>query len=372
MITTLRNADSRWILAAWILASPLGCTQTRTQAIDEDATSGPDASCLPDTLEPAQWQVLDLCRANGQLLSVSAPAHDDVWVSGANGQLLHFDGCDWHTISTETTADLWWVHVSKTVVFVTGADGTVLRVQRAAPYTVEPMESTVSTTLYGVHATDDDTAWAVGFDPLDAESASTVLRLLDGVWSETPLPPGVDPKTDLFKVWGRAVDDVYFVGRDGLFLRFDGTELNALPSPPTDWVTITGTSTEAILVGGRQAGEIARYRNGQLETITPDSAPPLQGVCVGPDGSALATGLYGALLQRQIDGSWLTDLTAPLDLFNPAEPPVEGCTTFIPDYHACAFDERGGLYVVGGGFASGLRDGALLYYGPTLPPLGID
>ena len=85
----------------------------------------------------------------------------------------------------------------------------------------------------------------------------------------------------------------------------------------------------------------------------------------------MATGLGATFVRRAEDGAWTEDLDAPLALFNPAEPPSEGCHKFTPDYHACFTDELGGTFVVGGNFLGPLTEGVLLYYGPPISSAGL-
>ncbi len=350
--------------ATLLLVCLVACSESPS-TVSDAATSIHPPDCAPDPSGEPSWQVLDLCRSEGQLLSVSAHTHNDVWVVGAGGQILHFDGCRWSSVASGVTTDLWWTTSVGNTVFITGQNGAVVRVPRDRLAPATSMDTPTDVTLFGIWAASESDAWSVGFDPLDPDSDSVILRLVDGVWTSIDFPIGVDPKTDLFKVWGRAADDVWIVGRDGVILHFDGTALSRVESPDTDWVTVTGTSDKMIMVGGSQTGALAILEQGELTSISLDSVPPLQGICMGTKGQGIATGLFGAILQKQTDGSWLTDYNAPLDLFTPGEPPVEGCTTVIPDYHACAIDDRGGIYLVGGGFSSGLRDGTLLYYGPA-------
>ena len=360
---------THWSVFALCLC-PLACAN-ESSSMTSDAGGDTPANCTRDLEVEAEWQVLDLCRSSGQLLSVQAVRHDDVWVTGASGQALHFDGCSWTTQDTGVEDDLWWVTVTEGTVFMAGENGTILLHVPAVGAAFNRMDAPTDVTLLGIYAATPQDAWAVGFTPTDLEGDSVILRYDGATWSQVDFPEGVSPKTDLFKVWGRGADDVYIVGRDGLILHYDGVSLSKVNAPDTDWVTVTGTDEGIVLVGGAQLGALATLKDGQLETVPLQNAPPLQGVCLGAGGQGVATGLYGTILQRQADGSWLKDLQAPLDLFSPAEPPVEGCTSIIPDYHACSIDELGGAYIVGGGFPSGLIDGTLLYHGPPVSQDGL-
>jgi hypothetical protein len=303
---------------------------------------------------------------------VAAPGANNVWIVGAGGQILHFDGCTWNEYDAGTTADLWWVSVTADAVFIVGDNGTIIRsVNTSAQRTFELMPAPTTVTLFGVYATSTNHAWAVGFDPMNPEPSGVLLHYEGTDWTTVQLPPELGANRDIFKVWGRSPNDVWLVGRDGLVLHYDGQSWLPVESSVTDWVTVTGTESETWLVGGKLNGEIGRVDGEKVNPVEIDGTSPLQGICASSTHGARASGLFGTILQRTTTGDWAIDDSAPLDLFSPADPPVAGCNTFIPDYHACAIDNEGGIYVVGGNFAGGLRDGALLYYGPPLPTDGL-
>lgn len=104
------------------------------------------------------------------LFGVWSVAARDVWVVGASGTLLHYDG-SWTAEASPTTQ-----------------------------------------TLRAVWATTGGQVLAVG-------DAGTLLRRSGNTWTAMPSPTA----GNLYGVWGSAINDAWAVGADGLILHFDGT-----------------------------------------------------------------------------------------------------------------------------------------------------
>ncbi len=361
-----------WALSAAIAA--LGC----------GAGDGSGGSCAAPAGDPA-WQVLKVCETRGQLLSVWGTGQSNVWVVGAGGQVLHFDGCAWTRPDSGTTADLWWVFgFEGGPVYFAGADGTVIKHEGGVS---EAMSTGVSVTLFGIWGSSVSDLYAVGFDN-DGGDPGAVLHFNGAAWSKVSgLPASVDDDSDFFKVWGRSADDragvwgaaeppsskdVWVVGRKNLILHFDGaTWSDEASDVDTDWITVTGDAEDVVIVGGKSNGAIIRRAGDAWEDVSPDFIQTLQGVCLAPDGSGLAAGLGATFVRRDADGAWSEDESAPFDLFNPSDPPVEQCFSPTPDYHACFADGAGGLFAVGGNFFAPLTEGAIVYYGPAISTEGL-
>ena len=332
--------------------------------LPEDDTS---TGCEQPTGDTA-WQVLTFCEPH-QLLSVWASGRDDVWAVGAGGTVLRFDGCTWTRPDPGTDADLWWVFGVDDAVYMSGAAGTFIKWTGAGGF--QRMDVGSAVTLFGLWGTASDDLWTVGFDP-KAEGGTSVLLRWDGTaWTSAAGLPEVAAAADLFKVWGDATS-VWVVGRDDLIARFSGDVWETLPTGlGQDWVTVSGSAGGLAVVGGTSAGMVVEQDAGGVWTSRgPEFISPLQGLCFGTDGDALATGAGGTFLRRTA-GAWEEVLDAPFDLFSPQDPPVEGCSSVVPDYHACVSDGAAGYFVAGGNFFGGLTDGALLYFGAPIRTEGL-
>lgn len=338
--------------------------------VDGDASDSPGPACDPLSGNVA-WSVLSVCREPGELLAVGGSSWHDVWVVGAGGVILHFDGCEWAAVPSGTTEDLWWVHAfGGGHAVVSGAAGTLLRVQLGGPAVA--VETGTTSILFGVWGAAPEDLWTVGFDPKGG--GAIVLRVRGGEVDSLPVPvPDGAAVAAPFKVAGSGPSDVWIGGRDDLVLHYDGETLTPTPTGAGldgDWVTVAMSGGRPVLVGGASNARIAeRSADGASWRVhSPELVPALQGVCVAPDGSAWATGVAASILRRVSPGDWAFDNDAPLDLFSPFEPPVPGCSQPTPDYHACWFDDHANLYVVGGNFLT-LREGALLFRGAPGMPL---
>lgn len=343
--------------------------------IQPDGTDAQDSDSMGPACEPlsgaAAWSVLAVCREPGELLAVGGTSWHDVWVVGAGGTILHFDGCAWAPVPSGTSEELWWVHAFEGGnAVVSGAAGTLLKVDlTGAPVAFETGTSSV---LFGVWGSSPDDLWSVGFEPLGG--GAVILHVRDGQVATVPVPvPDGATIAAPFKVSGSGSGDVWIVGRDDLVLHYDGEGLKSKPTgagSDGDWVTVAMSGGRPLLVGGASNARVAeRSADGTNWQVTaPELVPALQGVCVSPDGRRWATGVAATILKDAPEGQWAFDEDAPLDLFSPFDPPVAGCAQPTPDYHACWVDDRGGLYVVGGNFLT-LREGALLFRGPPGMPL---
>ncbi len=314
------------------------------------------------------------------LLSVRAPADDDVWVvgsspapdaEGAPGPLAaHWDGSTWGALDTSSWdgIELWWVHATADEVVLVGSRGTVLEYDRGTENLEQVVDAGAGTTFFGVWGHDED-LWAVGQgaerpdedgDGEPEPPLPLLWRRIDGAWAAWEDPtfgPG-QPAQVYFKVHGTASDDVWIVGSGGTALRWDGVSLTATPTDAdTDTgnaplLTVDAGGERPYAVGGAGSGLILEWDGGDWRDRSPDFQPGFNGVCTGPDGAAAAVGRTGARALR-MDGSWLPDLDRG----------VESVT--LRDFHACAYSPSGRLWAVGGRIASRpLGQGVIAYSGP--------
>jgi hypothetical protein len=179
------------------------------------------------------------------------------------------------------------------------------------------------------------------------QGTPALYRRIDGIWGpweDSTLGAG-EAGTSYFKVHGTQADDLWIVGDHGVALHWDGV---ALVRVATD--TDVDTSTAPLLtvhtggefpiaVGGLGNGVVLEYQDGAWHDATPQFQPGLNGVCASST-KAWSVGLSGSRAARADDGSWSTD--ADSDLL-----PVT-----VQDWHGCAIDADGGLWMVGGAIAS--------------------
>lgn len=308
--------------------------------------------------EPAQpakqppWQsVAD--NLPGALLSVHGTAPTDVWAVGADGGktglALHWDGKAWTRHETGQAHDLWWVHAfAPGDVFASGAGSTILR-WNGSSWQRMKTPGYGAHTVYGLWGASSSDVWAVG----GVAGRYGFLWHFDGQsWNDVPLPDDVPltPQGELpalFKVWGRSPTDVYAVGGHGLMLHYNGSAWQRVATDTDELIfTVAGDGDEIVAVGGSASGVVL----GEDGKPRKDAAfPLLQGVDVGPDGTAWACGAGGAIFARK------GKLWQQIDVGS-EDPPQS--------LHAIWVDSDGGVWTVGGNVLTAvLDDGTLLYRG---------
>lgn len=347
-----RNPCAARLLLATCLAS--AC------ASDDDASTTTDVgdTTIPG---PRAWSVV-LSELPAALLSVWGRGHDALWLTGADrgdgtgpwvvrGDAAGFARVDLGAADPEG-GHLWWAYgPGPDLVWLVGEGGRAFRHDPRDASTTRVTTGT-DATLYGIWGASDADLWAVGGYVYPRAGPPTIVRIRDGAGEVVgDLPAALDPAAVLFKVWGRAPDDVWVVGDRGTIMRWDGARWTheALPGGPR-LVTVHGAGEALVAVGGATRALIFERAGDAWGEVAPAPYPLLNGVRVSDDGHALAVGLLGEILERGPEG-WARP---------PEQPPLR------KDWHAVWIDPRGDAWVVGGNLLSAARldAGALLRLGP--------
>lgn len=132
---------------------------------------------------------------------------NDIWTTHASGQLSHFDGNQWTSVS-----------------------------------------SPIGEHMYGIWGSAPDDVWAVGSNGL-------VIRY-DGVdWVAQTVPVS----EHLSAVWGSSSTDVWFAGNNGSVMRFDGATFTQVATPTTENLNaLWGSSSSDVWCVG-QNGTVLRF-----------------------------------------------------------------------------------------------------------------
>lgn len=282
------------------------------------------------------------------LLSVWGRATDEVWAVGGRATLeggpliLEYDGARWTRHTIDAALDLWWVFGVEHEVFLAGSGGTILRAHGGE---ITPMATPrASGTIFGMWGASPDDVWAVG----DAGERGALLWRYDGeVWRDVAPPVELSDGQHIFKVDGRAGDDVWFSCSGGATLHFDGEALTYLPTGSTsDLFSIAASDDATVAVGGVAGGGELYERGDAWRAVDLPSTVAWRGATARAD-RVVAVGEYGLIAERAA-GRWSIveqDLTAS-------------------NLHAAWLDPDGGLWAVGGQFDQLItRGGFLLYMG---------
>jgi hypothetical protein len=300
------------------------------------------------------------------LLSVAGTDPKDVYAVGADPKdgrgplVLHYDGGGWERLETGASGDLWWISVAPIGgdFFLAGDAGLILQydpeTRRFARHTTPGAQR-----LFGIWGPAPDDLWAVGADVENPDSGGVIWHFDGADWTALDLSavrPGGVPQ--LFKVWGRARDDVYTVGFRGIVLHWNGSAWSvvdtAAANPRTRQLfTVHGTDTLTGMVGGFFAEGLLLERSGgaAVGAATPAGSPQLNGIFLPPDGRGVAVG-NGLSVATRDETGWTTVDEASDDQGR--------------DFHAVWVDGEDGIWAVGGDLAD-LVNGVLRYGGPQVP-----
>jgi hypothetical protein len=299
------------------------------------------------------------------LLSIAGTSATDVWAVGADkGQgplVLHYDGEAWERVETGHHGSLWWAHAfAPDDVFVGGASGAILRYDGSA-FTRMDTPGLGRETVFGIWGSSPTNVYAVGGF---AGRAGFIWRYDGEAWTSLALPRDIPLQSNgdwpgLFKVWGDGAGRVWVVGGRGLvLLSEDGTTFRVVETGVTQTLfTIAGANdaegraSRLVAVGGASNCTVVEAGDdGMFTDVSPPLAPLLQGISVRPDGTAWASGQGGVMWRRDAQQGWLE-----VD---------HGLGLRLQSLHATWIDPDGGVWAVGGDVLDpSLANGAIIHFG---------
>lgn len=299
---------------------------------------------------------------------------------GVGPFVLHWNGRQWRRLHPGVEGNLWWI--SDTTIsgdfLLSGEDGLVLRFEPSTGR-FEQLVPAGNELLYGAWGAKDGHLWTVGGDLSNEESGGVVWvrdpttepqptpasrqasldeetgigggKHLGGAqWSvDTEAPKAIDGGLPtLYKVWGVDSSDVWVAGRNGVVIRFDGIRWTTVATGTTQPLfAVHGQGDDVMAVGGNVNGVLLELEAGRFVDRTPAGLPPMNGVHVAADGTAVAVGEHG-MIARRSGGEWDVEAT-------PLDPSLA--------YQAVWIDPQGGVWMVGGDLSSELGNGVVAYMG---------
>ncbi len=299
------------------------------------------------------------------LLAAAGNAADDVLVVGGDPNdgfgpyVFHYNGSCWRRLATGARGALWWITFEpiEGSFYMVGEGGLILRYD-AASDSFERFETPGNPTLFGIWGQSADDIWVVG-GAVGNENGGGIIWHYDGTqWSSVDLsvnfPAGVPT---LFKIWGRAPDDIYAVGRSGTILHYDGTSWSRVESDTVrPLFTVHGNQSIVVATGGFIDGALVENAGDGFVDRTPRGIAQLNGVFVPRDGTPVSIGNSSTVALRGGDG-WVRG--------------ASGIGT-PRDFHAVWIDPDGGTWGVGGDLSVSLSAGVLVYGGDRFIPTAID
>jgi len=128
----------------------------------------------------------------------------DVFAVGLDG-ILHFDGIIWDKMRSRVLHNVWGS--SSSDVFAVGPRGTILHYDGND---WNSMSSNTTENLYGVWGSSSSDIFAVG-------SEGTILHYDGNIWNSMTS----NTTKTLYSIWGSSYSDVFAVGSDGTILRYE-------------------------------------------------------------------------------------------------------------------------------------------------------
>jgi hypothetical protein len=322
-----------------------------------------------DPVDPTVETLTPVAGLAGALLSITGTGAEDVYAIGSDpdgtgATVLHYDGAAWADVEVGA-GDLWWGWPSPGGdVFMVGAGSRVVRyTPSTTAYNELFLDPDGRFTLFGVWGAADDDVYAVGGN-INASQYGAVVFHFDGTaWTRVELPDAAARQVAMYKVWGRAADDVWVCGNGGTLLHYDGAAWTALTTPVgTSLFTCSGTDDGTLYtVGGAGNGAILRTdASGVTVDESPAFAQTIQGITVH-EGEPLAVGWGGVWYGRTGAEDAQTDDDPFTSVWEAESAPLS-----TQDFHAAWSDGEGGVWAVGGAIRSvPLSQGTVVYRGPN-------
>ncbi|KPA15216.1 secreted protein containing Cellulosome anchoring protein, cohesin region domain protein, partial [Candidatus Magnetomorum sp. HK-1] len=136
-------------------------------------------------------------------------SHQNIYVVGYNGSILHFNGNDWEKMSTPTRMPIWSIWgADPEHIYAVGGNGTIL-FYNGLEWAL--MDSGTRQWLYDIWGADSENIYAVG--------AGIILKFDGNQWTHMMI--GDDRKT-FFTIWGNNDHDIYAAGDFGKIYHYNG------------------------------------------------------------------------------------------------------------------------------------------------------
>lgn len=326
----------------------VACSLAAAIAVIGGFAAGCGSAPAPSSDNARRTQVV-FSNLNAAILSISGTPDGEIIAVGADPKdglgpyVLRYDGDSWRRLRSGAVGDLWWISVEMIdgSFYMAGTAGKILRYD---PQSNEFQQFTLAggSSMFGVWGTSAQDIWAVGGD-LEAEFGGVIWHFDGNEWKllEDGLPM-------LYKVWGRASDDAFAVGRLGTVLHFDGLNWTSMGSDTDEPLfTVHGNDSQLVASGGVGGAVLEELSHGTLVNRAAAGTVQMNGVFIGLDGQAVAVGRKASMVFRTPAG-WEVQ---PLGIESQV------------DFHSVWVDREGGIWTVGGNLTSELNDGIVVYIG---------
>lgn len=234
------------------------------------------------------------------LHSVFGFSATDVWASGRDGTILHYNGTSWSSQPAAGVSTGYFVYAiwgaDTNNVWAAAYDGTtsfkstILKWNGSAWSAQATGVDAMFRSIWGSSTTD---VWAVG--AATSGTAALVYHFNGTSWSSVTIPS----VTTLFAVWGIDANNVWAVGAassgtHSSLIKWDGTSwsnfsVTGLPGKTTTGTLrgITGTSANNIYIVSDTNGFASRWDGTTWTTETTGTSNSFNGLWINSDGTRL-------------------------------------------------------------------------------------
>lgn len=218
------------------------------------------------------------------LQAVTGSGEHDITVGGRSGR-YHYDGTTWSKTSENQLYGV--ASISAGHAFAVGADG-LLATWQAGAWSGDDQH--LSASLIAASAAGDDlyAAHTRGAFHHDATGWAPDLD-----WNNLVT----------LAVWGQSATEVYFAGRGLGPLRFDGTQLEQLPTPSFAVFLSAWGNAQGLVFFGDANGTVHRYAGTEWSLLPTGAVAPIAGLW-GTSQGELYAATVGGEIRHYDGGSW--------------------------------------------------------------------
>lgn len=260
---------------------PAGTTTGLFQTTDAVAA----LAAMPAACSVDQWCWRDPTPAGNDIAHIYATGIDNIWLIGAAGTLMQWDGAAWHRHAPAQQAGLG---ASQYAFSITGnASNDMWLIMGAAIHHWDGKAWTIEDTLVANGIQNFDTIWeAPNGDVWVTMNNGQVDRRLHGAGKFERIDTGCN--CFLGNIWGLAANDFWITALPATIYHSDGKTFQPAYHPTSVVGSLTGVATDDVWVSG-QDGLMAHW-DGKAWTPMPTGLP---------EG-----GFIGRLAARATDDVW--------------------------------------------------------------------
>lgn len=226
----------------------------------------------------------ELTNESDILYGISGTASDNVYVGGANGRLLHWNGTEFSRLARVCTVRITDIHaLTETSIWMCTYDDSIFHYNGT---TWTGYKGNTGERLYDIFAVSDTDVWVAG-------DGGQVSHFNGSDWTATV----VGSDTDFWKgLWGTASNNIILVGYYDRAFKYTGTWAQITPSGfGNNCEDVWGSSADNVYIAAWS--KVFHYAGGSILTLSVDISPTrLYGVWGSSANDVFAAGNDGKIV----------------------------------------------------------------------------